>query len=39
MATNDAIQPEIVPIPDRRPIGLTTYDTKDPNTKIDIDGD
>jgi hypothetical protein len=34
MATNDPIQREILPIPDRRPIGLTTYDAKDPETKF-----
>src|SRR5258705_7337351 len=25
---------EVLPIPDRKPIGLTTYDAKDPNTKF-----
>ena len=30
---NDSIQRNILPIPDRKHIGLTTYDAKDPNTK------
>jgi Sulfatase len=34
MPSNDAIQRGISPIPDRKPIGLTTYDAKDPNTKF-----
>jgi hypothetical protein len=34
MATNDSIQGELLPIPDRKPIGLTTYDAKDPKTKF-----
>src|SRR5437016_13433389 len=34
MATRDSIQREVLPIPDRRPIGLTTYDAKDPDTKF-----
>src|SRR5258708_2752779 len=25
---------EVLPIPDRKPVGLTTYDAKDPNTKF-----
>jgi hypothetical protein len=29
---NDGIQREVLPIPDRRQIGLTTYDAKDPDT-------
>src|SRR5882724_6770494 len=29
-----AIGREVLPIPDRKPIGLTTYDAKDPNTKF-----
>ena len=33
MATRDSIQREVLPIPDRKPIGLTTYDAKDPETK------
>jgi hypothetical protein len=28
------IQREILPIPDRRQIGLTTYDAKDPDTSF-----
>jgi arylsulfatase A-like enzyme len=34
MATNDSIQREVLPIPDRKPISLTTYDAKDPETKF-----
>ena len=34
MATNDSVQRQILPIPDRKPIGLTTYDAKDPDTKF-----
>src|SRR5262249_36223487 len=30
---NDKRQREILPIPDIKPVGLTTYDAKDPNTK------
>ena len=30
---NDSIQRNILPIPDRKYVGLTTYDAKDPNTK------
>ena len=30
---NDSIQRNILPIPDRKHVGLTTYDAKDPNTK------
>jgi hypothetical protein len=44
MATNDSMQRAILPIPDRKPTGLTSYDAKDPETKfppitveIDID--
>lgn len=33
MSTQDTIQREILPIPDIPPIGLTTYDAKDPETK------
>ena len=25
---------EVLPIPDRKPVGLTTYDAKDPDTKF-----
>lgn len=32
--TNDSIQRGTLPIPDRRPVGLTTYDAKDPDTKF-----
>src|SRR5258705_3291157 len=31
---NDAIQRSVLPIPDRKPVGLTTYDAKDPDTKF-----
>jgi arylsulfatase A-like enzyme len=34
MASNDSIQREVLPIPDRKPVGLTTYDAKDPDTKF-----
>jgi len=34
MAPNDAIQRQVLPIPDRRPVTLTTYDAKDPDTKF-----
>jgi arylsulfatase A-like enzyme len=34
MTTPDSIQREILPIPDRKPIGLTTYDAKDPETRF-----
>jgi hypothetical protein len=34
MATNDSIQRSVLPIPDRKAIGLTTYDAKDPDTKF-----
>src|SRR4051812_39681913 len=34
MTANDAIQREVLPIPDRKPVGLTTYDAKDPDTKF-----
>ena len=33
MSTQDKIQREILPIPDVPPVGLTTYDAKDPDTK------
>ena len=33
MTTQDKIQREILPIPDVPPVGLTTYDAKDPDTK------
>ena len=31
------IQRDILPIPDRKHVGLTTYDAKDPNTKYPAD--
>jgi hypothetical protein len=31
---DDGIQREVLPIPDRRPVGLTTYDVKDPDTSF-----
>ncbi len=34
MASNDLLQRSVLPIPDRRPVGLTTYDAKDPDTKF-----
>jgi hypothetical protein len=34
MAINDSVQRGVLPIPDRKPIGLTTYDAKDPETKF-----
>src|SRR5437762_4166215 len=34
MASNDSLQRSVLPIPDRKPIGLTTYDAKDPDTKF-----
>jgi arylsulfatase A-like enzyme len=34
MSANISIQREVLPIPDRKPIGLTTYDAKDPDTKF-----
>ena len=34
MATNDSIQRQVLPIPDRKPVTLTTYDAKDPDTKF-----
>ena len=30
---NDNVKRDILPIPDPKPVGLTTYDAKDPNTK------
>ncbi|HEY0460818.1 MAG TPA: arylsulfatase [Pyrinomonadaceae bacterium] len=32
--SNDKLQRAVLPIPDRKPINLTTYDAKDPNTKF-----
>jgi arylsulfatase A-like enzyme len=34
MASNDSIQRSILPIPDRKPVTLTTYTAKDPDTKF-----
>src|SRR6478735_8117243 len=31
---NDSLQRSVLPIPDRRPVTLTTYDAKDPDTKF-----
>ena len=33
MSTRDTVRRDILPIPDVSPIGLTTYDAKDPDTK------
>ena len=35
MAANDSLQREVLPIPDRKPVGLTTYDAKDPETRFE----
>jgi arylsulfatase A-like enzyme len=34
MVDQDDIRREVLPIPDRKPVGLTTYDAKDPDTKF-----
>jgi hypothetical protein len=34
MPTNNSLERGILPIPDRKSIGLTTYDAKDPETKF-----
>jgi hypothetical protein len=34
MADQDDIRREVLPIPDGKPAGLTTYDAKDPDTKF-----
>jgi arylsulfatase A-like enzyme len=34
MARHDDIPREVLPIPDRKPVSLTTYDAKDPDTKF-----
>jgi Sulfatase len=34
MASHDSLQRSVLPIPDRKPVGLTTYDAKDPDTKF-----
>ena len=31
---NDSLQRDVLPIPDRKPVGLTTYDAKNPETKF-----
>ncbi len=33
MTSNDAVQRQILPIPDQHHFGITTYDAKDPDTK------
>jgi arylsulfatase len=34
MDDRDDVQRQVLPIPDRKPAGLTTYDAKDPDTKF-----
>jgi arylsulfatase len=34
MATEDDLPRQVLPIPDRKPVSLTTYDAKDPDTKF-----
>src|SRR5262245_41013632 len=34
MTSNDPTQRSILPIPDRKPIGLTTYEARDPEAKF-----
>jgi len=34
MASNESLQRSVLPIPDRRHAGLTTYDARDPDTKF-----
>src|SRR5262245_8798938 len=34
MSGNDSLQRSVLPIPDRRPVTLTTYTAKDPDTKF-----
>ena len=34
MGKRDQLQREVLPIPDRPPVGLTTYDAKDPDTSF-----
>src|SRR5512136_3284294 len=34
MSSHDKIQRQVLPIPDRQHVGLTTYDAKDPETKF-----
>ena len=33
MEERDKIQREVLPIPDRQQVGLTTFDAKDPDTR------
>jgi len=35
MGASHAPRREVLPIPDRKPVGLTTYDAKDPDTKFE----
>jgi arylsulfatase len=34
MASNDPVHRTMLPIPDRKPVGLTTYNAKDPDTRF-----
>ena len=34
MKQPDEVQRQVLPIPDRQHVGLTTYDAKDPETKF-----
>src|SRR5215468_12589063 len=34
MSANDSLQRSVLPIPDRKPVTLTTYQAKDPDTKF-----
>jgi arylsulfatase A-like enzyme len=34
MASNDSFERSVLPIPDRKPVSLTTYTAKDPDTKF-----
>src|SRR5215813_9601846 len=34
VASNESLHREVLPIPDRKPAGLTTYDAKDPSTNF-----
>jgi arylsulfatase len=34
MDDRDDVPRQVLPIPDRKPVGLTTYDAKDPDTKF-----
>ena len=34
MAARDSLERTVLPIPDRKPVGLTTYDAKDPDTNF-----